>query len=503
LRNLSVKTRPEWGVAEIPYLAERGAFGIHLQGDVSKQGANVSLQLVWRALALSGQQVGGEIELVIRTSAPSSTADRLSAVELGGSPYVTGSPLEPQHGHVVFYGREDVLAKISRQIETHGNVVLLEGNRRAGKTSILKHLEGRSAIPGWLAAYASLQGAEGAAHVVGVPTAEVFREIARSIATALVRLDIDVPLPNGRILAAGSAALGLARACREGISVESPFSDFREYLELILVVLEPLGLGLVLMLDEFDKLQDGIDNGVTSPQVPENIRFLIQTYPKFSAILTGSRRLKRLREEYWSALYGLGTSIPVTSIDTESARKVVTEPVRDQLVFSDEAVERVLVLTARHPYLMQCLCNRVYDYAVQTKSRSITLSVVNDTAQSLVRDNEHFASLWDYAANRPTPGGHRRQFILSLFARSFKQGTHFGFGTLREQLAQVGVMTEDDPLDADLVYLRELELIEFTGGIGDSEYRLSVPLMADWIEQQKDVDVVASHARSETEEEDA
>jgi type I restriction enzyme M protein len=90
-------------------------------------------------------------------------------------------------------------------------------------------------------------------------------------------------------------------------------------------------LGLVLMLDEFDKLQEGIDNGVTSPQVPENIRFLIQTYPKFSAILTGSRRLKRLREEYWSALYGLGTSIPVTALDTESARKVVTEPVRDQL----------------------------------------------------------------------------------------------------------------------------------------------------------------------------
>ena len=269
----------------------------------------------------------------------------------------------------------------------------------------------------------------------------------------------------------------------------------------MLAVLETLGLGLVLMLDEFDKLQEGIDNGVTSPQVPENIRSLIQTYPKFSAILTGSRRLKRLREEYWSALYGLGTSIPVTALDEDSARKVVTEPVRDRLAYSQEAVDRVVAVTARHPYLMQCLCNRIFDYAVQTKSRSITASVVNNTALSFVRDNEHFASLWDYAAQGPETGRRRRQLILLLCAHSLKQGTHIGFGTLQELLAQGGVDVSEEAVDSDLTHLRELELIEFHGEIGDAEYSLAIPLMADWIEQQQDADVVSSHARTEAEEE--
>lgn len=500
LRNVLVTTQPDWGGTVIPYLTEGGTFTIHLRGDVPKQGSDLMLRLQVEARALTGQVIEDEFELPIRVVDSDDVVGSL-ATELGGSPYVTGSPLEPINGHSVFYGRDELLGKISRQIATHGNVVLLEGNRRAGKTSILKHLEGRSAIPSWLAVYASLQGAEGATQVVGVPTAEVFREIARSIATALTKLNIEVPLPNGQTLVVGKPALGVARACREGIGVESPFADFREYLELVLTVIEPLGLGLVLMLDEFDKLQEGIDNGVTSPQVPENIRFLIQTYPKFSAILTGSRRLKRLREEYWSALYGLGTSIPVTALDTESARKVVTEPVRDQLAFSQEAIERVIEVTARHPYLMQCLCNRVFDYAVQTKSRSITASVINDAAHSLVRDNEHFASLWDYAALGPAAGRHRRQLILLQCALSFKQKTHIGFGTLQEQLAQVGVDVEDEPLDADLSYLRELELIEFSGEIGDGEYRLAIPLMADWIEQQQDADVVASRARTEAEEE--
>ncbi|WP_186258571.1 N-6 DNA methylase [Burkholderia gladioli] len=502
LRNVHIETQPDWGIAEHPYLAERAFFAIHLRGDVPKQGSDISMRLLWHARDLSGHAVEGEIELAIRVTTPEQLASPL-VVELGGSPYVTGSPLEPQHGHSVFYGREELISKISRQITSHGNVVLLEGNRRAGKTSILKHLEGQSAIPGWLAVYSSLQGAEGASQVVGVPTAEVFREIARSIATALTKLGVDVPLPNGQTIGAGKPALGVARACREGIGAESPFVDFRDYLEVMLTVLEPLDLGLVLMLDEFDKLQEGIDNGVTSPQVPENIRFLIQSYPKFSAILTGSRRLKRLREEYWSALYGLGTSIPVTVLDTESARKVVTEPVRDQLVFSQEAVDRVIDVTARHPYLMQCLCNRVFDYAVQTKSRSITASAVNDTALVLVRDNEHFASLWDYSRLGPENGRYRRQLILVLCALSLKQGTHVGFGTLHEQLAQVGVDVDDEALDTDLTYLRELELIEFSGEIGDGEYRLAIPLMADWIEQQQDADVVASRARTEAEEENA
>jgi len=500
LRNVRVATQPDWGAAEIAYVTERGAFAVHLRGDVPKRGGNLSLRLLWQARALSGQQVQDEIELAIRVKESEQIAGA-SAPELGGSPYVTGSPLEPQHGHSVFYGREELIATISRQIAAHGNVVLLEGNRRAGKTSILKHLEGRSAIPGWLAVYCSLQGAEGDSHAVGVPTAEVFREVARSISTALTKLRIEVPLPNGQILAAGKPALGVARACREGIRAESPFADFRDYLEGVLAVLEPLNLGLVLMLDEFDKLQEGIDNGVTSPQVPENIRYLIQSYPKFSAILTGSRRLKRLREEYWSALYGLGTNIPVTALDPDSARKVVVEPVLDRLTFSQEAVDRVIEVTARHPYLMQCLCNRVFDYAVQAKSRSITVSAVNAAASSLVRDNEHFASLWDYAALGPETGRHRRQMILLLCARSLKQSTHIGFGTLQEQLAQVGVDVDDEALDADLTYLRELELIDLSGEIGDGEYRLTIPLMADWIEQQQDADVVASRVRTEAEEE--
>jgi type I restriction enzyme M protein len=64
--------------------------------------------------------------------------------------------------------------------------------------------------------------------------AEVFREIARSIATALTKLGIDVPLPNGQSLAAGEPALGAWRGpAVRALVPKSPFTDFRDYLELV------------------------------------------------------------------------------------------------------------------------------------------------------------------------------------------------------------------------------------------------------------------------------
>jgi type I restriction enzyme M protein len=61
----------------------------------------------------------------------------------------------------------------------------------------------------------------------------------------------------------------------------------------------------------------------------------------------------------------------------------------------------------------------------------------------------------------------------------------------------------DAAVDADLAYLRELELVSFSGAISGGEYRLAIPMMADWIAQHQDADLVAGRARTEAEEEDA
>ena len=55
------------------------------------------------------------------------------------SPYTVGNPVSEDG---MFFGRERTMERISRQLGgDRANVVLLEGNRRTGKTSILQRLE--------------------------------------------------------------------------------------------------------------------------------------------------------------------------------------------------------------------------------------------------------------------------------------------------------------------------------------------------------------------------
>jgi len=489
LRNVHFLSDPDWGGEQLGYFQENSHTDIVLKGFSPKNIGTLTIRVGWEALRFDGQKIEGSQEVALEVVL-AGTAEKSVLEELGSSPYVCGDPIRPERNDV-FFGREELLGQIRRQIIKSGNVVLLEGNRRAGKSSILRHLEGVGPVDGWLGVYCSLQGAEGSQAGAGVPTEAVFREVATCIAKGMVNLGIETPLPDGSTLPAGKK-IGIAKACREGISAEHPFADFRDFAEIALETVKEKGLGILLMLDEFDKLQEGIDNGVTSPQVPENIRFLVQTYPGFSAILTGSRRLKRLREEYWSALFGLGTRFGVTSLSYEAASLLVVEPVKGRLVYSEEAVNRAIMLTNRQPFLLQSLCNRIFDMAAQLNIRSITLDLVEKAATLLADDNEHFRSLWNYAETDC------RRFILGLIHRESSGPDLMRFGVLLESLANQGVVIGEEALGEELEFLRELELVE--KAVQGDHYSLAIPLMGRWIDRQHDFEVLRNKARIETEE---
>lgn len=493
LRYIVVRSSPDWGQTYLAFLAEGSTESMALEGIAPETSGDFIIDINWYAVTLDGEVIEGKTELPFRVTSDDFLSIGQSG-DMGRNPYVTGTPISPDRDDV-FFGREDLLTNIKGQIEKSGNVIFLEGNRRAGKTSILNHLKGLGPVDGWLGVYCSLQAAEGAGDATGVPTVEVFREIARSIANELRVNEIDNPLPDGSVLSKGQK-LGIAKACRRGIGEESPFKDFEDYLEQTLLTLKEAGLGLLLMLDEFDKLQQGIDNGITSPQTPENIRYLIQTYPNFSAILTGTRRLKKLREEYWSVFFGMGTYFGVSSLSFGAAERLITEPVRDKLTYSPEAVKRAIYSTARQPYLLQLLCNRVFDLFREFDSRTVTLDLVKEAEHRLVQDDVHFTSLWDYV------GSDRRRFILALCHGNSLSDTPypFNFQFIFEQLLAYEIDVNEDSLESDLAELRELELIQLDERPNSSQYLMGIPLLGAWIDRQQDLSLLERKARTETEE---
>ena len=474
LRNVSISTLPSVGETRIGYLAEGEMHSFTADIPVCSETGPFQFELRWQADRLDGQTVSDKLPLAVDVR---SEGEDIHPVDLGPSPYIVGSPIDREE---MFFGRQDIIDTIKRQLSTshHANVILLEGNRRTGKTSILRHLEAPDVLPDWIVVNCSLQGAKGHESKAGLPTNEVFRHMARDIGWAMDNAELQVPLPDVAPPDPKRFKVGFVKALSTAFSGSRPFEVFELYIQTVLEAASPRRL--LLMLDEFDKLQEGIDAGITSPQVPENIRYLLHTYPGLSAILTGSRRLKRLREEYWSALFGFGYRVPVSELPLEDARLLVTQPVEGQLAYLPEARDRVVELCSRQPFLIQSLCNQIFEHASHSDNRmgTVTERVVNTVAQEMVEDNEHFRTLWGYA------GTERRRFILALCQQLEEGPDPITLSLLETKLEEYDItLPAGDHLGDDLRFLRELELLKLQDTARGSAYVLEIPLMANWIRQ--------------------
>ena len=487
LRSLHVSTRPPAGTGQLPYLADGETHRVPLT--VHPRDATQPLPIVvsWRARRLDGTAVHGEVEVALRVL---STREVVRSGDLGASPYIVGSPVDR---HEMFFGRTDIMDRIQRQLgaSTHANVILLEGNRRTGKTSILQQLGKADVLPGWIPVYCSLQEAEGDDSRGGISTRNVFKLLARTTGWALADAGVETWLPGLPERDPGRPyKLAFLSALNQAFAGDHAFETFELYLSAAVDAVSPRRV--LLMLDEFDKLQEGIDAGITSPQVPENIRHLLQHQPGVSAIITGSRRLKRLREEYWSALFGLGYRVGVSALSIDDARRLVTEPVEGRLAYLPQARDRLVELCARHPFLVQSLCNRVFEQAAATGASTVTVDAVQEAATEMVRDNEHFRTLWDYIDSA------RRGLLLALCDRLKDEPDAVNLDLFKEELRkrEVPIRRVRDLAD-DVTELRELELLDFDESYRSGTYRLAVPLMAQWLKMNVDFDDLVVRAREE------
>ncbi|RMD61438.1 MAG: hypothetical protein D6826_09895, partial [Alphaproteobacteria bacterium] len=174
LRNFHFNSQEGFFPARPVFLPERSQQTLTAEVQAPPRTGRHSLVIEWTAMSLDGTTHAGqqEVAFAVQTAAAAEPE-----VELGLSPYFVSQPVGPERSDV-FFGREKVLEQIKRQIQS-GNTVLLEGNRRAGKSSILRHLEGPDPIPGWLAVYSSFQGATGDNRTAGMPTETVWRLLAQ------------------------------------------------------------------------------------------------------------------------------------------------------------------------------------------------------------------------------------------------------------------------------------------------------------------------------------
>ncbi|RKH29047.1 hypothetical protein D7V77_07130 [Corallococcus sp. CA041A] len=475
--------------------------GSNWQGHES--GGGVRKPLYWAAEKPDGEGLTGESEVQVwfmwsnwGPSGPfapvlhmeqSPIGDRW--LDYGTSPYVAGDVVDDPG---MFFGRKAVLADIHTHVGGGTKVILLEGNRRTGKTSILRQLQRPEIglVDRCVLVESSLQGTIGDPLRDGIPTEKVFRMLVRDIGDACAKAGMQVPLPGMEsVVELNAFRFRFLKYLDVYFSGIDPYEALQIYVDMVVAAIAPRRL--LLMLDEFDKLKVGIDNGVTSPLVPENIRNLLQTRPNVAAIISGSRRLKRLREEYWSALFGFGHRIGVDPLAPSEVADLVRRPVEGRLAFSEDAIQTITRTTACQPYLVQSLCARVFELAKRNNWRRIRAAEVDDAASHMVYDNEHFRVLWNSAATE------RRRYLLWLCHRLVDEPHRMNAALLTQRLEEAGVVVPVDLVDDDLRFLIELELIGLRNTEHGPQYELALPLMGLWMNKNEDAEAQRRRAVNE------
>ena len=504
LRQLDVKVLELKASKEASQFPAGNTVTIELQAPAGTAGEH-ALTVQWQATRLDGTKTSGEIEVAYRVRGvqESVTGDFR---EFGRNPYIAGKRLRPdkEKHRDLFKGRQMTIERLTDALEGQGGAatVIIEGARRIGKSSLAGQVVAASQMrEDWLPVYCDLQGEKGyqggvdeaGQPIEGLEAEGVFYGIARALAFAATDEGIAFEAPGYGQVTDGPMDLLEKNELQECLRASfyessSPVHLLDLFVSQLLDAVAPRTV--LLIIDEFDKIQQGIQNGITNPQVPDNLRSLFQSYD-IAVIIIGSPRLRRLREQYFNALYGFAEPVALGPLDEAAARQLVTEPVAGRIVYAPAAADYILELTACHPHIIQSLCREVFSTCKDTETRTVTKAMVEKCANTVAPTLPHFKHVFE----TDTESDRKRYLIAVTEANGERE--KLTFTSFEQYLENDGIGTRglEDDLD-DLVHEEILEREDFRG---EAVYRLRIPLLSFWLRNTENYDYAILRSRAAAE----
>lgn len=253
------------------------------------------------------------------------------------NPYIAGNPVGKTSS---FVGRSDILRETLRVLHNDNhNTLILFGQRRIGKTSILQYLEANLSREGvFHPVYFDLQ--DKAAHTLSY----VIKELAGSIATVL-----GIEVPN----------LG-----------KNTVKTFQKtWLPAVLNSLDK-GHSLVILFDEFNVLSEPKQDQAAAVFFPY-LRSLLSLSPdRLQFVFVIGRNIDDIGSEALSLLKGtLSYSVSLLSHDDATSLIKLSEN-KKQMFWDKKAIARILELTNGHPFLIQQICSQLFEDAYESDPKS-------------------------------------------------------------------------------------------------------------------------------------
>jgi energy-coupling factor transporter ATP-binding protein EcfA2 len=371
-------------------------------------------------------------------------AEKLLTTQSLPNPYVVAIPLNEAHYDNIFQKRTEVGHQIERLVSNpYCPPLLLYGQRRIGKTSLLKNL-GRILPPQIIRVFIDGQESFKPVHSY----VSFFYRLGRAMSNAMSNAMPPVP--------------DVPSLTEETLQTD-PFMRFDEWLDQVEQVLG--NRSLLLALDEFVVLEEEFTQGrLERAAVLGKFRSIIQHRPRFRLLFSGTHTFAEL--QHWANYFINVQTIHLSYLTEEEARKLIAEPMADfPLRYLPAASQRVMTLTRCHPAFVQMMCSHIVQLKdrqavderllVQVQEVEATVADVLKTSQFLFAEIEH---------NQVDAKG--REILRWIAAAG--EGVAVSKSRLQMQFPEA--------LEKTLALLLQRELIEEVEG----GYRFQVELVRRW-----------------------
>jgi len=406
------------------------------------------LRLTWRLTFDDAVDRGRQVEFADALELEEAKVVR-PFVRIFPNPYVTGTPLRSGE---MFVGRRDIFEFVREHLlgAYQNNVIVLHGQRRTGKTSILYRLRDLLADT-HVAVLVDMQGKAARG------TADLLYALSDDIAYALENEGLLVELP--------------ARAEYE----QAPEFTFRS--RFLRAAVESLdNRNLLLMFDEFEEMQKRVEDGRLEPEIFPYFRNLMQHEPRLDFIFSGTHQLEELGAEYWSILFNIAAYKRITFLDADEVQRLVVEPVVPYGVEYDPlAVARIIQVTAGHPYFTQVVCHEMVAYHNETERNYLTVTNVDEVLSQIVERGEaHFKYIW---AGTTTE---EHKVMLALTDLLPDADSTVTPTQIAQELERKGCGLEPEELRQALAHLQARDIVS-RSGLSGNLYRFKIDLIRRWI----------------------
>ena len=248
--------------------------------------------------------------------------------------------------------------------------------------------------------------------------------------------------------------------------------------------------GLIIALDEFEKIEELIEAKKIPIDVMGVLRGLAQKSSKVAFAFAGLHTLEEMTADYFQPFFAsVAPPIKVGFMKLEATHQILANPVLEEfpLDYTPEALDKIYALTAGQPYLVQLvgfqLVRRYNDYVFERgrpRDRDFTVedveAVINDP-EFFKRGRYYFDGVWGQAAR----GASGQQAILKALA-PHPQG--LTLDELRTQFneilrAHVGAPLPEKTLQEALKTLKRHDVVEEREGC----WQIIVELFRRWVLQ--------------------